>query len=496
MQLRLLSRSSDLAVLQARMVARTLTDRWPGLEIIPLTRSSAGDRDRRVSLAEASDKGLFTADLSGALVEGLADAVVHSWKDLPIAGHPETRVAATLERADPRDLLLIRRDVPAARPGGLTVLTSSPRRAWQLDQALAGLLPWQVSTVVSRPVRGNVPTRLRKLLAREGDGLVVAKAALDRLLSDAAPAEIADQIRRAMAEVCWMVLPIRDFPTAPAQGALAIEVASNRQDVIDLVTAVSHGPTLRAVTAERAILTASGGGCHEAVGATVLVRDYGDVRSVRGRAPDGTLFDEWSLRSPHPAPPRAANLDAIFPRPDERADARRQPLDVPLALPADADGFWIARAEAAPAGFVPAPHQLVWAAGSRTWHKLAAQGIWVHGCSDSLGDEELPAVDRLAGRAVSWTRLTHEDAAADTPNAIATYTVRRTLPDDLTSRTHFFWTSGSLFRRALQAHPGIARAWHASGPGRTARALRDVLGSSPRVSIWLDYEPWLQHVTR
>jgi hydroxymethylbilane synthase len=291
-----------------------------------------------------------------------------------------------------------------------------------------------------------------------------------------------------------MVLPIRDFPTAPAQGALAIEVASDRQDVFELVTAVTHGPTLRAVAAERAVLAASGGGCHEALGATMLVRDYGDVRSVRGCAPDGTLFNEWSLRSPHPAPPHAAGLDAIFPRPDERNDARRQPLDVDL--PARAGGFWIARAEAAPERFGPAADQLVWAAGTRTWRRLAARGIWVHGCSDGLGDEELPALDRLTGHPVAWTRLTHQEAAKGDPDAVATYAVTRALPEDLASRTHFFWTSGSLFRRALEAHPGIAGGWHASGPGRTARVLSDVLGASPRVSIWLDYEPWLQHVTR
>ena len=493
MQLRLLSRGSDLAVFQAGRVAQALTDRWPDLEVVPLTRTSAGDRDDQASLTEASDKGLFTADLSTALVEGLADAAVHSWKDLPIAGHPGTTVAATLLRADPRDVLLIRRDVTEARPGGLTVLTSSPRRTWQLDQGLAGLLPWPVATVVSRPVRGNIPTRLRKLLAREGDALVVAKAALDRLLSDAAPPEVAAKMRDALAMCQWMVLPLRDFPTAPAQGALAIEVATARHDVLDLVTPLTHGPTLRAVTAERSILAATGGGCHEALGATVLVREYGDVRSIRGRAPDGTLFDEWSLRSVTPAPPRAAGLHAVYPQPAERAATRREPLD---AVIPERGGLWVARAEAAPGRFQPGPGQLIWAAGTRTWHKLAARGIWVHGCSDGLGDEEVPGVDALAGHPVSWTRLTHAGAATGDPHALATYTVTLQLPDDLASRTHFFWTSGTHFRQALEAHPALVGAWHASGPGRTARAVREVLGSSPRASIWLDYEPWLQHVIR
>src|SRR6187401_2740889 len=114
MQIRLLSRASDLATLQARLVARALVARWPSLEVTFVTQSSEGDRDRRVALWDATDKGLFTTDLSQALVDRHADAVVHSWKDLPLTPYPGTLVAATLERADARDVLLLRRDVVEA----------------------------------------------------------------------------------------------------------------------------------------------------------------------------------------------------------------------------------------------------------------------------------------------------------------------------------------------------------------------------------------------
>jgi hydroxymethylbilane synthase len=493
MRLRLLSRGSDLAVLQARLVAAALTARWPGLEIDTLVRTSAGDRQPDVALTVPSDKGLFTADLSAALAAGEADAVVHSWKDLPVEGRRDTVIAATLERADPRDVLLVRRDVAAARPGAIAVLTSSPRRSAQLEQTLSGLLPWTVDTVVARPVRGNIPTRLRKLLARDGDGLIVAKAALDRLLGDETPAEISHAVRSAIAECRWMVLPLRECPTAPAQGALAVEADAARQDVVGTLAAVNHEATHLAVTLERAILAAQGGGCHEALGATVLLRDYGQIRSIRGRTPDGRWLSEWSLRPTLPRPPRASGSALIWPRADERTDVQRRPLEV--TIPTNVQAFWIARAEAAPSSFSPDRSQIVWAAGTRTWQKLADRGIWVHGCADGLGDEEAPSVDRLAGRALSWLRLTHSEAVDSPADTLATYAVARALPADLGSRTHFFWTSGTLFRRALEAHPGLAAAWHASGPGRTARALRDELGPSGRVSIWLEYEQWLQHVT-
>ena len=137
-------------------------------------------------------------------------------------------------------------------------------------------------------MRGNVPTRLRKLVEGQGDALVVAKAALDRLLGeDGAEPDPADNFRSLVDACAWMVLPIREFPTAPAQGALAIEVARDRPDVATLVSAVTHQPTAEAVGEERAIPARYGGGCHAALGITVLSRDYGRIRSTAERCPTG-----------------------------------------------------------------------------------------------------------------------------------------------------------------------------------------------------------------
>lgn len=489
MRLRLLSRASALAVLQADLVTRALRSRWPDLEIIRLTRTSEGDRDRRMDLWNAVDKGVFTTDLSQQLASGDADLVVHSWKDLPIASYPGTVVAATLQRADPRDVLLMRREAVAARPSILNVLSSSPRRAWQLTTSLKPLLPWAIDDLQVTSVRGNIPTRLRKLLAGEGDALVVAKAALDRLLSDDAPSETTAAVRAAIDACQWMVLPLKSFPTAPAQGALAIEAPADRDDILACVRAINHEPTWRAVERERQILQSFGGGCHEAVGASVMIRDYGTVESVRAKTTAGLEGLTWSLRATTAMPPPAPAAH-VWPRPDERDGATRRALDVPM--PNAIDGLWVARADAWP-GDYPQTTQIVWAAGERTWQRLATRGIWVHGSADGLGDADPADVDTLAGHVVAWQRLTH--AASGDPDALATYAVEPRVPDDVSSRTHFFWTSGSLFLKVLSAHPGLRDAWHASGPGRTSRVIRDTLGSDARVSVWLDYDQWHQHVT-
>jgi hydroxymethylbilane synthase len=489
MHVRLLSRSSALAVLQATLVERALTTRWPDITVERLTRSSQGDRDPQVDLWAAADKGLFTSDLSQALVDDAAEAVVHSWKDLPTAGYPGTVVAATLERADPRDVLLVRRATISTRPTTLNVLSSSPRRAWQIQGSAPRLLPWPITDVRVAPVRGNVPTRLNKLVSGDGDALIVAKAALDRLLSNDSAPETTAAAGTALGKWRWTVLPLKEHPTAPAQGALAIEIATGRTDLLDRMREISHGPTWEAVGRERSILESFGGGCHEAVGATVVVRDYGRIVSVRARVGD-VRSETWALETSGELPPRTS-ARAIWPRPDERgAGIRRRAVRV--AMPADDVGFWIARAEALPADWDVTAGRIVWTAGLRTWERLASRGVWVNGCADGLGDNERPDVDELAGRPVTWRRLTHTESGD--PEALATYAVEETLPD-FGGRTHFFWTSGSAFARALVQQPTIRTAWHASGPGRTARAIRDTLGADARLSLWLDYEQWHTHVT-
>jgi hydroxymethylbilane synthase len=497
-RLTLLSRASDLARLQALAVARAIEARWPDVEVALLTRVAAGDRDTITPLASLPDKGAFTADLSDALASGEADAVVHSWKDLPLDDRPGSGIAATLERADPRDVLLVRRDAVAQQPRELRVLSSSPRRSWLLAQVLPELLPWPVDEVKFLPVRGNIATRLFKLVTRheatgEADGLVIAKAALDRLLGFGAPFEEAAQTLRGLIAQChWMVLPIREVPGAPAQGALAVE-ARRGTGAFERLRAISHEPTWHAVMKEREVLAAYGGGCHEALGATVLPRDYGRVISVRGKSSAGRIDRGWSLIDAGPPPPPTTD-DRIWPRPDERHRASRHPL--PGAPPADAAGLWIARAEALPDDWPVGPDRFIWAAGSTTWRRLARRGVWVHGCSDGMGDVEPPSIDLLAGRPLSWCRLTHATAAAGDPSSLATYAVDEELRDDLPDRTHFFWTSGTLFHRALERWPEIRDRWHGSGPGRTWRTISAALGPTPRARVWLDYEDWRKDVVR
>jgi len=486
-RLRLLSRSSALARLQAALVSRALTSAHPALAVECLTRVSAGDRDQATPLWQMGDRGAFTADLSEALLRNEAEVVVHSFKDMPITTLAGTEIVGALPRADPRDVLLLRRAVAVERPVRLNVLSSSPRRAWLLQEALPALLPWTVDVITTEPGRGNVETRLRKLVDGDAHGLVMAKAALDRLLTHGAPFEHEAQAVRSYLDQChWMVLPMREFPWAPAQGAIGLEIASARTDLAGWLAPIICRATTHAAHAERRVLADYGGGCHQALGAAILGQPYGRVTSIRAKGREGEAVVQWSLDTGRPAFGRVAP-EQLWPRPGETLQSSRR--DLPATRPDDSSGLWVARGEAMPAGWAPTPATLVWTSGSQTWHKLAAAGVWVHGCADSLGDEQPPAIDALAGRAPAWVRLTHQGATAG-PASLATYAVETELPDDLPSRSHFYWMSGSLFLKAITRWPVLRQASHASGPGRTHRTIVEALGATGRVGVWLDRASW------
>src|SRR5439155_20916772 len=184
MRVTIASRRSDLARIQAYQVGEALKTAHPQIEIDYSFHESLGDRNQNDPLWQMPEKGVFTQDFREGLLRGDFDLVVHSWKDLAIEDDPETEIVATLPRADQRDLLLIRKDrwPEIERTGVLRILTSSPRRAHNLNSFLRGALPASIEDLKFENVRGNVPTRVRKLLHGDADGLIVAKAAIDRLL--------------------------------------------------------------------------------------------------------------------------------------------------------------------------------------------------------------------------------------------------------------------------------------------------------------------------
>ncbi len=476
MRLKLASRKSDLARWQAVQVARAIEQASTGTSIEFSFKSSLGDQNLDLPLAGMGARGVFTEDFYADLTGGVCDLVVHSWKDLPTEERSDTRIAMTLKRADVRDVLMIPEVVwhAALKSGRLTVFTSSPRRVYNLGACLTTLLPGNLE-IEFASVRGNVATRLRKM-HEAGHALVLAKAGLDRLLEAEGSGFLTDDsVRQLISDCRFQIIPVSLNPPAAAQGALAVEVARSNEAVHALCAQLNDSETMKAVQLEREILKKHGGGCHQKIGVAVLRRPYGEVYALRGLTDSGQVLEEWRVDS-STAWTRATDLSKIFPQ-EARQNSwfERRPLPTPKALESERLLF-VSRAEAWPKDYQPTQEQIIWAAGVQSWQKLAQRGIFVHGCSDGLGESEPLGLEFLLNMQTQPCKLTHSSAPGE--NIRATYQLEpKSKTPDLRGKTHFFWMSTTSFEQAIAAFPNeVRQGHHGCGPGRTYEYLQNVKG--------------------
>lgn len=258
------SRGSALALAQARLVHDALERVGRSSRVIIV--ETEGDRRAPDT---AWGEGAFVAAIEQALLAGRVDVAVHSAKDVPTEEDPRLRIAAYLPRADPRDALVVRADASERRledlPSGSRVGTDSPRRTGFLLARKPGL--------AVHPIHGNVDTRLGRLDSGETDALVLACAGLDRMgLRD----RIAERLEPDL------------VPPAPGQGAIGVQIRHDDAQMLELLAAIDDRPTRLAVEAERAFLSASGGGCRAPIGALATIA--GDVLDLLGgyASPDGS----------------------------------------------------------------------------------------------------------------------------------------------------------------------------------------------------------------
>lgn len=490
MRLRISARKSDLARLQAYQVGEALQKKIPGMEIQYNFRESLGDKNLTDPLWKMPEKGVFTEDFVQDLLDEKTDLVVHSWKDLPTAPRRGTKVVATLPRADQRDLLIFKKShaerVRVSR--ALHVYSSSPRRAHNLENFLKEHLPFQLQEVQFHNVRGNIQTRVRKLLEDSHiDGLILAKAAVDRLLSAKATEfqETRQFLREALLGLEWVVLPLSVNPNAAAQGALAIEIKEGREDLEKILAQVDCRDTFASAQKERETLASFGGGCHQKIGVAVLKRSYGEIFFLKGLTDQGQVLNGKALHREYASEKLASHKLA-----SSKELKVTRTLSLPVQIPVHTQGLWVAKAEAYPEGLHFSG--LVWTAGLQTWKKLAQEGVWVHGSSESLGEDENPQLDVLFGSQIRWAKLTHKDAPQEPgKDVLATYQVEISTADwNIGERDAFYWNSGSQFLAALQKEPKLRHKRHACGPGNTYKVLRDKLGPQASIEIYLDEEDW------
>jgi hydroxymethylbilane synthase len=279
---RIATRGSELALRQARLVLAALSARGIAAELVPM--KTTGDKKLDEPLGAIGAKGLFTKELEDALLAGKVDCCVHSLKDLPTEMPDGLTIAAVLEREDPRDVLVVNDAIPAEGlsdlPRGSRVGTSSLRRRAQL----LGARP-DVDVV---ELRGNVPTRLKKVDEGKVHAAILAAAGLRRL-------GVQQRIDAWLDPPAWL--------PAAGQGAIAVQSRADDERMAALLSPLDHAATSAAVRAERSFLAALEGGCQVPIGALAmssvtglvlhgLIADARGSRIIRGEEPVDTAAPE------------------------------------------------------------------------------------------------------------------------------------------------------------------------------------------------------------
>lgn len=276
--IRIGTRKSALALVQTELIAEALERTWPDIEIEIVTKDTLGDKILDKPLQEFGGKGVFVSELEQAILDGTIDLAVHSAKDMPMELAPGLALVAVSEREDPRDVLVTLKERNKTgrkyTEGGyisaadsrqqkafgcqkFVIGTSSPRR--QLLASLrtipAGLCP-KKALIRCETLRGNVPTRLRKLKEGQYDGIILAAAGLKRLGLLEAKEESPYEFHFLQPEV---------FIPAGGQGIMVVEGLSG-SEAASLCASVDNREGRICLTLERRILELLEAGCHEPIG--------------------------------------------------------------------------------------------------------------------------------------------------------------------------------------------------------------------------------------
>jgi hydroxymethylbilane synthase len=281
------TRGSELARAQARLVEKAIQAARPDVGIETRLVTTQGDKVGPLE-RQAGRKGVFTAEIERALLAGDVDIAVHSAKDLPSETKSDAEIAAVLPRAAINDVLVSKHPGGfASLPKGAVVATGSVRRKHQLL--------WKRADLKVVDLRGNVPTRLRKLLENDWDAVVLAHAGLARL--GLSPAH--DKITFESGQFFIGILPHEIFLPAGGQGIIALQVRANDQSIKAIAALVNDRETLLCLRAEREFLRLLQGDCDCPVG--VLATIDNDMMKLRAQ-----LFTDQS------AAPRQGEVEGTY----------------------------------------------------------------------------------------------------------------------------------------------------------------------------------------
>ncbi len=504
------TRGSLLALTQCTQVKEEL-EKLTGDEFTLEVIKTQGDLITNAPLWQLDGKDFFTRELDQALLEGKVDLVVHSYKDLGSMRPEGIQLAAITKRSYAHDVLLIKKSTIAKLQNNddfiktFTIGTSSPRRMHNLKNHFKNYLPSSnVEKIETKILRGNVNTRIQKLVDDEFHAVVLALPGLERLsLSE----ESKKVLQELIQDLTFMVLPQTEFPSAAAQGALAIECLENRNDSKSLwnkLQKMDDLTTREEVSRERTAFKEYGGGCHLAVGIHVEKKKDYFCHYHRGFHDNGEI-DIQKLEECQEKRnlPKLSAKTKIFVGFNEKKSTKLKNVYSHLVF----DKYLTK--QALPLTSLFGEHlyvtskycyhaldllthnkdqkKFIFAAGTKTMRELAALGFWVHGTSDSLGDEELKRLrdskflSLFYGENHALEVLSHDKSKSTLAEVTPVYThltheLSEEYKRELLETEIFYWTSSTQFNYFTDLIPEIKNKFHAVGLGKTYDELKKIEG--------------------
>ncbi len=497
--IRIGARSSTLSKLQAISVGQKLIEKNQNLKIEYFFRETLGDKNLEAPLQSLSGQGVFTRELEDDLHTNKIDLIVHSWKDLDLEERPGSSIFSVLPRADQRDLILFKPEIKTCSE--IQILSSSPRRTYQLHSFLKDHLPLSLRSkdINFVSVRGNIQTRLKKFFNSESTGIVIAKAAIDRLLTPILLKEYKEEflrtsefVRESLNQCLFIIPPLSICPNAPAQGTLAAQIRENDEKLANYLKEIQDMETETCSVKEREALRKYGGGCHQKIGVSYLIRPYGTIEYTNGETEDNIQISERRILN---TKIQKFHRSEVWPPNAKMAGRQRERLD--FKIPPNSN-FFVGRGYAFPSDLIiHSPKQIIWTAGLTTWKDLANRDVWVNGTVDGLGEAEPIGIDTMLGYKANFVKLSHADSDSNFSQypLISTYRVSSPeIPSDFdpSKIKAAFWRSSTEYEIITKKYPELKSVIHFVGPGSTYTKLKRELGkqAESRIFVSLSYEDW------
>ncbi len=512
------TRKSLLAQAQAKMVQDALK-RCCNLDSELVLIDTTGDLNTKDPLWQTDGKNFFTKELDHFLINKEVDLCVHSYKDVSVDRPDGFIIKSFLQRDYPHDILLINKiakeNLLNSKQKTLKIGTSSPRRIHQVKTHLSTFLPSKTKCLFEiTSLRGNVQTRIKKLISKEYDAIILALAGLNRL---SVYDEFTSQFKNLPDEIDFMVLPKSIFTPAPGQGVIAIECLQNANPMLlNALDLINDKTTRDSATIEKEFFKQYGGGCHLPMGIHHIVQNNLSILFKSGTHKNKDILDA-TISNTNPS---FVDSNIVFTSLSKDKTGLYQNdftslklLDDDLheyiaedlgRIPATLSNTYLTSSQAIPYLLKLSKGGLLWTAGIKTFKEVAAHGFWCHGCADSLSEIEIinltnaPFIKFLTTNYKDFPNitLTTKNAKSKFGTVICSYTKKTkdsTNTKNLADANYFFWSSFSQYQNYINALPHIKNKFHACGVGKTyQKFLQQKIKINPFFSLE-EFLKWVQN---